>query len=472
MADQTLSRREALAALGLSAFGACSSPQPEPSADRPPNVVLIMSDDLGYECLGCYGGTSYKTPNLDALAASGVRFTHAYSQPLCTPTRIQLMTGQYNFRNWMAFGILDPAAKTFGHMMQDAGYKTCISGKWQLYSYNPVDFEPEFRGLGMPPEDAGFDDWFLWHARHTDDKGSRYPDPVILDNGAEVDGEGKYGPDLYVDRINSFIEANRDEPFFVYYPMALTHGPFNPTPNSEVWADGDRFESNFKYFGDMVDYMDLSVGRIVSKLDEMGLRENTLILFFSDNGTPKGVISMMGDAEVAGGKGLPSDAGTRVPLIANWAGKTPEGAVLDDLIDSTDFIPTIADVTGAAALEPNDGRSFAAQLRGETGNPKDVILCWHDPRPGVNKENYTRLELWARDRRFKLYDDGRLYDVPADVLEESPIPVGGGGPESEAARGKLRAALDNIPVDKREPGWDPYAPFARSAAAAGLEETS
>ena len=162
--------------------------------DRKQNIILILADDLGYEALGCYGGKSYKTPNLDRMAGRGVRFNHAYSLPLCTPTRVALMTGKYNFRNWKAFGVFDPEEKTFGHYMQDAGYATCITGKWQLWSYNPPDFEPEWRGKGMLPEDSGVDEYFLWHTGHTEDKGSRYANPVILDNGEFLeDTEGQYG---------------------------------------------------------------------------------------------------------------------------------------------------------------------------------------------------------------------------------------------------------------------------------------
>ena len=412
-----------------------------------PNIVFIMSDDLGYECLGCYGGTSYKTPNLDRLAATGLRFNHAYSQPLCTPTRVQLMTGQYNFRNWKACGVLDPKEKTFGHMMQDAGYKTCISGKWQLYSYNPPEFEPEWRGKGMRPEDAGFDEYCLWHAEHTEDKGSRYAEPLVVENGSLRDDlSGKYGPDVYTEYITAFMERHRDQPFFVYYPMALTHGPFNPTPHSDGWETGDRLENDTKYFADMVEYMDVVIGRIVDKIDQLGLRERTLILFYSDNGSPRQVQSSMGDRVIQGGKGAPTDAGTRVPLIANWKGTTPEGSVTDDLIDSTDFLPTIAAMSGAALLQgvTIDGRSFLPQLRGETGNPREWVLVHHDPRPGWSKEAYTKLDRFARNQRYKLYDDGRLFDIPNDVLEENPIPPGQEPAEAKQARGRLQEVLDTL----------------------------
>ena len=121
------------------------------------NVILIMSDDLGYEVLGCNGGTSYETPVLDKLATEGINFTEAHVQPLCTPTRLQLMTGKYNSRNYIGFGLMKPDEKTFGHIMTEAGYKTLISGKWQLYSYNPPDVEPQMRNKGQKIEDAGFD---------------------------------------------------------------------------------------------------------------------------------------------------------------------------------------------------------------------------------------------------------------------------------------------------------------------------
>ena len=124
-----------------------------------PNIILVMADDIGTDGIGCYGGQSYATPNIDKLAAGGLRFTHAYSQPLCTPTRVQIMTGKYDHRNWTYFGILDPQERTFGHLMKEAGYNTCISGKWQLQSYDPPDFPnaDRRRDKGMQVTEAGFD---------------------------------------------------------------------------------------------------------------------------------------------------------------------------------------------------------------------------------------------------------------------------------------------------------------------------
>ncbi len=201
--------------------------------NRRPNIVLIMSDDLGYEAIGANGGTSYATPILDSMASTGARFENAHVQPLCTPTRVQLMTGKYNFRNYIGFGLIAPDEITFGHLFSNAGYKTCISGKWQLHSYNPPDEMPEMRSKGQKIEDAGFDEFCVWHPHHTEDKGSRYKDPIIYENGKFLQNtRDEYGEDIFADYIIEFMERNQDDPFFVYFPMALTHRPLEPTPDS------------------------------------------------------------------------------------------------------------------------------------------------------------------------------------------------------------------------------------------------
>jgi arylsulfatase A-like enzyme len=402
-----------------------------------------MADDLGYECLSCYGSTSYRTPNLDRLAQTGVRFTHAYAQPLCTPTRTQLMTGKYLYRNWKAFGILDPKEKTFGHYMKAGGYRTAIAGKWQFWSYNPPDFWPQWRAKGMLAKDAGFDEWCLWHTGHTEDKGSRYGDPTYELNGKlHQNRKDEYGPDVDADFLLRFIESNRNKPWFCYYPMALTHGPFTATPKSANWNTA-RLKSDRAQFKDMVEYMDGIVGRMMDRLDASGQRDNTLVLFYSDNGTDRSIRSRLGDRWIQGGKGLPTDAGTRVPMIANWRGTTPEGRVNADLIDSTDFLPTIA---AAGAVKPPrntvfDGVSFLPQLLGQLGTPRQWQFCHFDPLPGDGKLGYSLIR-YARTQRYKLYEDGRFYDVPADELEKRNIPPGEGGEEAAKARMMLWDVLD------------------------------
>jgi arylsulfatase A-like enzyme len=432
-----LSRRGFLGALAVPTAGVA---QPPP---RRPNILLMMADDFGFECLGCNGGTSYRTPNLDRLAGSGVRFTQAAAQPLCTPTRVQLMTGQHNFRNWRGFGLMDPQEKTFGHMMQRAGYRTAIAGKWQFYSYE-TKASPRHRA-GMKPEQGGFDEYLLWHDLLTEDKGSRYADPVLNENGRRrQDTKGRYGPDLEVEFLTRFMKSNRERPFFAYYSMTLTHGPFNPTPRSADWAGGNRLRDDPKYFADMVGYMDETVGRLMRFLDESGLAENTLVLFYSDNGTPREITSRMGDRTIRGGKGLTTAAGMRVPLLARWAGVSAAGRVCADLIDSTDFIPTMIEATGSKWFDgrPLDGRSFLPQIRGEKGKPRDWAFAHYDPHPGC-KVNFPPTRL-AWDHRYKLYLDGRLYNTEADVLEESPVPVSSQSGEARRARSKLQDALNEM----------------------------
>jgi arylsulfatase A-like enzyme len=297
----------------------------------------------------------------------------------------------------------------------------------------------------MRPEESGFDEYCLWHTEHTEMKGSRYADPVIQQNGKYLENtEGKYGPDIFTDYINDFIERHQDEPFFVYYPMVLTHGPFQPTPHSGDW-EANRHRNNRAYFGDMVEYMDTVIGRIVQKLDELGLRENTLLLFLGDNGSPREVTSRLGDQEIQGGKGLPTDAGTRVPLIVNWTGTTPSGVACDDLIDCSDFLPTLMELaeTQLPTDEIFDGYSFLPQLQGERGNPREWIFAHHDPLPGWSKDGYY-LQRWAQDKFWKLYDDGRLFQIQTDVLEEHPIAAGEGGEHASAARKKLQLVLDGM----------------------------
>ena len=276
-------------------------------SDKQPNIVLIMSDDLGYEVIGANGGTSYATPRLDEIAQEGMRFEEAHVMPLCTPTRLSLMTGKYNFRNYIGFGLIKPDEVTFGHLFSDAGYNTCISGKWQLYSYNPPDEAPEMRSKGQRMEDAGFDEYCVWHAHHTEEKGSRYKSPIIYENGEfRDDTEGKYGEDVFCDYIIDYIERKKDDdrPFFVYWPMAATHKPHEPTPDSPEWDSFDppsnrtlggrtwaeiedaSWDDDPRFYKDMVEYHDKVIGRLMDYLDEQGLGEDTLVIYVGTTAVP------------------------------------------------------------------------------------------------------------------------------------------------------------------------------------------
>ena len=431
-----------------------------PSGNRRPNIVLIMSDDLGYEAIGANGGTSYATPVLDSMAGAGIRFENAHVQPLCTPTRVQLMTGKYNFRNYIGFGLIAPDEVTFGHLFSSAGYKTCIAGKWQLHSYNPPDEMPEARSTGQKIEDAGFDEFCVWHPHHTEEKGSRYKSPIVYENGEFLENmEGKYGEDVFADYIIDFMERNRDDPFFVYFPMALTHRPLEPTPDSpefddfvppsnetlgaRTWAKLEDWDDEARYYKDMVEYHDKVIGRVNAKLEQLGIAEDTLVIYVGDNGSPVEVCSIIhSHTEVCGGKGLTVDRGTHVPLICSWPDTIPPGAVTTDLIDASDFLPTILE---AAEITPPDdyfidGRLFLPQLKGETGNPRAWIFFHFEPMSG-RVHRYAR---FIRDHRWKLYDDGRLFDLNADPEEEAAFDPADDDGERSEARSRLAPVFEQM----------------------------
>ena len=427
--------------------------------DRP-NIVLIMADDLGIEGLGCYGGSDYATPNLDRLAAGGVRFTHAYAQPLCTPTRVQLMTGKYNHRNWLYFGVLPKGERTIGHLFSGFGYRTCIAGKWQLTSYDPPDFPGSDlrRGTGTHPDEAGFDEYSLFHSEETEDKGSRYANPTYLRNGVLQQEVGQYGEDVTVDFLLDYMQRHRSEPMFLYYPMALPHWPMVPTPHSAVWSEPERrLETSTQYFKDMVEYMDFLVGRLVEGIDKLGLRDDTLVVFYSDNGTNTQITSGFRGQRIVGGKGEVTQNGIRVPLIANWPGVISAG-VSHDLVDATDFLPTLAEVAGESA--PPDwgveGVSFAARLRGEEREPRKAAFFWFDPRPGWDKERFQR-HIFALDHNYKLFSDGRFFDIGGEGFRELLLDSASLPPEAMAAKARLQAVID----EKMRP---PFSSTAREEA--------
>ena len=397
-----------------------------------PNIVLIMADDLGYECVGANGGTSYQTPVLDSMAKEGMRFEHCYSQPICTPSRVKLMTGISNIRNYIEFGLLDPKATTFAHLLKKEGYATCVVGKWQL------------KGGLEGPNNFGFDEYCLWQLNR---RPSRFANPGLEVNGKQMDyDKGGYGPDVVSDYACNFIGRNKDKPFLVYYPMILTHCPFEPTPDSKDWDPKSKgsptYKGNARYFGDMVRYMDKIIGKILKRLEDEGVRENTLVVFVGDNGTDKPVVSRMNGREVVGAKGAMHDGGNRVPCLVSWPGTIPGGVVSREILDLSDFLPTFCEMSGASVPGGIDGRSLLATLKGGKKKHRDWIHIWYS-RNGINRQ----AKQFVRNQRYKLYGDGRFFDVKKDVLEKSPLqsPL---SEEQRQVRSLLKGGLDHY-RDKR-----------------------
>ncbi len=402
--------------------------------DRP-NIVLIMADDVGVDVLGSYGGESYKTPRLDALAVGGMRFTHCYSMPVCHPTRITLMNGRYPFRmgnpKWGSFPV-EEERNTFAHVLKSAGYATAVAGKWQICMMRD-DLDHAQR--------LGFDEscLFGWH------EGPRYYSPMIYQNGKLREGlEGRYGPDVYVEFLIDFMERNKDKPFFAYYPMALCHDVTDDLDDPVPFGPDGHYDT----YKQMAEAMDVCVGRLIDALERLGLRENTLVLFTTDNGTPvsyihsaernpdpKGkdkyiripVVSKQNGADVPGGKGSLTNGGTNVPLLANWPGKIRASQVVDDLVDFSDFLPTLAEFAVADLPEgvKLDGHSFAARLIDGQPSPRTWAFAEHAKKH------------WVRNRRWKLYGDGKLFDVENDPSEKNPIAADASSPDADAARNRL-----------------------------------
>jgi arylsulfatase A-like enzyme len=416
----------------------------------PPNVVMFLIDDLGATDLGCFGSTFYETPNIDRLAASGMRFTHAYAAcPVCSPTRASIMTGRYPARtgvtdyigaklppDWDRNTRLLPAPyskqlsleeRTVAEALQDAGYATFHGGKWHLGNQ------------GFLPTDQGFDVNI-----GGDQKGSPRSYFSPYRNAFMKDGPtGEHMPIRLANEATAFIAAHSDRPFFVYMPFYSVHIPLNAPKElikkyetkaaglkpagAEVGREGDsavRLVQNHPTYAAVVESMDTAVGMVLDKLKELDLEDNTLIIFTSDNG---GLATAEGrptsNLPLRAGKGWLYEGGIRVPTIVRLPGVTAKGSTCEAPIVSTDYFPTILEVTGRP-LEPEhhvDGLSIAPLLRGKTRPMRP--LFWHYPHYG---NQGGRPGGAVRDDRYKLIewyegDEPELFDLQADPSEKTNI---------------------------------------------------
>ena len=390
-----------------------------PAMAAKPNIIFILADDYGFAEASCNGADNYRTPNIDALARGGTRYTHAYTPSLCGPSRATILTGRYLFRtgatNQDATGRFTPAAETMmPTILKQAGYASAAIGKWGQLPLGPAEFGFDhylkFQGSGI-----------YWN---TQDKGKSY----LVDGKTVPLRDKEYLPDVMHRLAVDFITKHHDAPFYLYYSLSHVHAEILPTPDSAP--------DSKDIYADNVTYMDKLVGKLVAELDRQHLREKTLIVFFGDNGTANGHAdrAMIGGRRLDGAKGSMLEGGSLEPLIVNWPGVTPAGKVRADMIDSTDFLPTFAEIAGAT-LPTNkvlDGHSFAGSIRGEPGQARNWVYLQ------LAKQWYTREAGW------KLTQAGELYDMSDAPFSEKLVAADTKDPVALAARQRLQAALDQL----------------------------
>ncbi|MDM8005766.1 MAG: sulfatase-like hydrolase/transferase [Phycisphaerae bacterium] len=416
-----------------------------------PNVILILADDLGAAELGCYGNREHKTPNLDRMAAEGLRLDTFYSTPLCTPTRVCTMTGQYGFRNGY-LGMGKEAFKppkdspqreignhfTIGDLMKSARYATALVGKWQLPGKLPTLIH-----------DCGFDEYRMWAYKenlpegveHTGGweggkvggKPERYWNPCIVENGKYLPTRpDDYGPDLFMDFILDFARRHKEGPFFVYHTSVLTHAPHEETP--DPGHPGKRWPSGFK---SNLEYLDHLMGRLRKGLEDMKLVESTVVIFVGDNGTGNR------------GKGTVTESGVRVPFIVWGPGQIrPVKEAVAALGDLTDIMPTLAGLSGAEL--PNDrvfdGKSMVPLLKGKAARHRDWIYSFLDDGRILRSDRWL-LEIPGQGKPERFFDCGQCRDGSAykHVTQLDSA-------ETKAARERFAQILGAMPEPKPRPG--------------------
>ncbi len=415
-----------------------------------PNVVFFLIDDLSHYGITAYGAdrisskegffseVRFGTPRIDSLATDGLRCDRAYAYPLCEPTRIALMSGMNNDRNYLQCKSQHASDITFGDLFHRAGYETCIVGKWkQTRGTRDIagrDYIYEF----------GWDEFCCFDVEK---EGRRFIDPNMVVNGKVEDyrgidpetGRRYYGPDIVNRFAIDFIKRHKEKPFFLYYPMLLVHDEHTPTPDTRPKAVFDDFDVNNtcdyghlkgddrRYFPDMLAYMDKMVGNVLDQLEKSGLRKNTLVVVMGDNGTKECFVHTLPDGTAfEGGKGGNKENGLHVPLLLRAPGAIPAGSVYDGLVNLTDILPTLCEATGVEV--PNrseiDGISFWPQATGrEKAEHRRTIYTWYN---GNNR--YTQQDTviaYAFDKHFKRYAPdadypaGRFFDLRSDPMEEA-----------------------------------------------------
>lgn len=397
------------------------------AAAEKPNIVFVMIDDLGAEQIGCYGSETYKTPHIDKLATKGMLFNNAFAQPMCQISRATLMSGQYGFRNGFPKNNDRPLSSKDGwgnglpsvaNLLQDAGYTTAMSGKWHLAHF---DRHPDHL------TDQGFEYQNAWAHVIGGKRTRRYWETTYYrEKELVTDAPGIFGPDEFCRYVTDFMEEHHDEdqPFFAYYPMVLVHFPFPQTPDNiddpqPGWTPEDnlRIAEQKKWsaqnYTAMVEYTDKLIGQVASKIDALGIAENTLLIVTGDNGSYYKTKTQYKGQLIKGGKGSVTDSGGRVPFIAYWKGKIEPGSVNEKLIDFTDVLPTLVELGGGELPADHilDGMSVLGQLLGQKNAPsRDWVFMGNSPKAMIRAD------------RFSLDAADQLYDLRENRYQPEPVP--------------------------------------------------
>ena len=386
------------------------------AAAQRPNIIFILADDYGTGEVGCYGADNYKTPSIDALARGGIRYTHAYTAPLCGPSRALILTGRYAFRtgatNQDATGRFTPSAESMmPSILKPAGYVTAAIGKWGQLPLGPAefgfDYYLKFSGSGV-----------YWN---TQDKGKTY----VVNGESRKLGDKEYLPDVMHRHVIDFITKHRDQPFYLYYPLSHVHGEILPTPDSAP-ASGDHYADN-------VAYMDKLVGKLLAELDRLALREKTLIVFMGDNGTANGRADR-GRSAAGPSRAQGFDARRRRPgaVDRQLASVTPAGKISEQLIDAT----TCSDLRRAGGAKlPEKPSSMAAASPPSSRRNR--------PAPPVGLQS-TREQWYVREAGWKLNQAGELFDMSDAPFTEKLVTSDSIDPAANAARKRLQATLDQL----------------------------
>ena len=412
-------------------------------------------DNIGQDWFGCYGSTEGQTPHIDRLAAEGVRFPNCYIMPLCSTSRCVFLTGRYPFRTgWTVHhdaaiyggGSFDADREIcFARVLQGAGYATAVSGKWQI---NNLFDEPDTLHKHGFAEHCLFPEGPRGHPAHI----KRYWDPYVIRNGKRLETGGRFGPDIYTEALIDFMEQHRDRPFLAFYSMVFCHIPVTETPLNRGQTLSER-----EQLAGMVRYADHCIERLIDSLDGLGLRDDTIIIVTTDNGTPKHVggnvagrvFEAAADTMV---EGAMKEGSINVPLIVNGPEHLVSGGrVTAALADSSDIFPTLIEFAGGMLPQDRviDGRSLVGVLKDESATPghRDWIHSQYAKRHVV------------RDQQYKLFSTGPFYDLDADALEEHDL-ADSDDPSHVAARRRLQQVIDAFPPNADQ-GFIPRSISAR-----------